>query len=72
MNKQDLKKFIEIIADKNGCSIQYNGCPCGTCFQSMENVDYNHLSWILLLALRGDYNKLEDLEDVLRKCLNGK
>jgi len=69
MKKTEIKKIIKIIADKTICNIQFNGSPCGTCFMNMKGVNYSWLSWILLLALRGDYS-YKDIEKVLKDCLN--
>jgi len=70
MNTKDIKKMIKLFANKTGCDIQYSKCPCGTCFQNM-GVNYAWLSWLLILALRGDYS-YKDLEDRLKECLNEK
>jgi hypothetical protein len=56
MNKKEIKEIIGLFADKTGCSIQSNGCPCNSCFHALSNeIDFKHIVWILLLALRGDY-----------------
>ena len=62
--KQFIKELIKIFADKTTCSIQYNNCPCNSCFHSI-NADFNHISWLILLALRGDCNK--DREQILEE-----
>ena len=69
MNKKDIKKLINDISNSVGCRIQHNNCPCGTCFRSRA-LDYSHLSWLLLLCLRGDYT-YEDVKENLNECLRG-
>ena len=56
-NKEFTKKLIKLFADKTGCSIQENGCPCNTCFHDIENVNFQHLCWLIILGLRGDYKE---------------
>lgn len=54
MKTQDIKKLIKLFADKTGCYIQYNNCPCNTCFHSID-ADFKHICWLFILGLRGDY-----------------
>jgi hypothetical protein len=63
----DIKKLIEVFADKTGCNIQFNGCPCNTCFHSIENVDFRHIVWLILLGLRGDYEEKEILDEIKKE-----
>ena len=65
MDKMKIKDLIDLFADKTGCSIQHNGCPCNTCFHSIEYVDFRHICWLILLGLRGDYDK-----DILKSIKN--
>ena len=51
-----------------GCAIQYNGCPCNSCFHTWAEDDLGldpdlaHMFWLIVLALRGDYKPEELLE----------
>jgi len=69
MNKQEIKKIINLFADKTGCSSQFNGCPCNTCFHSIEGVDFQHLCWMLILGLRGDY-EFKEIYEGIKEGLN--
>lgn len=61
-----IEKLIDLFSDAaGGCSTQYNWSPCNTCFHAIENVDFQHITWLLILALRGDYNDI--LDTLLRK-----
>ena len=63
-NKKYIKELINLFADKTGCAIQYNGCPCNACFHSIEDVNFRHICWLLLLELRGDYNNKVIIEAI--------
>jgi len=56
MNKE---KFQDALINAcNGCAIQSNGWPCGTCFFSIsDNLKTKH--WQSVLYFRGDYKKSE-------------
>lgn len=41
-----------LLLDVTGCSIQYSGWPCGTCFGVLGLSDG---AWHATLVLRGDY-----------------
>lgn len=69
--KIKIKKLISLFAKKTGCGIQHNNCPCNTCFHSIENVDFQHITWLILLGLRGDYNEKQILHEI-KKELRGK
>jgi hypothetical protein len=57
------KELIRIFAENTGCDIQHNGCPCNTCFHN-QGGDFRHITWLIVLALRGDYNQYEILNDI--------
>ena len=52
------RELVDLVADTTGCGIQYNGCPCNTCFHSKfcEDLDEDiaHLFWLVVLNARGD------------------
>lgn len=60
MTKMTIAKFkkelIGLFEDKTGCSIQHGACPCNICFHSID-ADFQHICWLIVLALRGDYDK---------------
>ena len=60
------KQIINIVAERAGCSIQHNGCPCNTCFHSWAceelGDELGHNFWEIILVLRGDYSK----EDIIK------
>jgi len=70
MKENDIKKLIKLFADKTGCDIQFNKCPCNTCFHSIENVDFQHICWLILLGLRGDYLE-KDILKLIKEELKG-
>lgn len=57
------KELIRLFADKTGCSIQHRGSPCNSCFHSIK-ADFNHITWLIVLALRGDYEKDEIIKSI--------
>lgn len=60
MNKRQFEKeLIKLFRNKTGCGIQYGNCPCNTCFHNIE-ADFQHITWIILLYLRGDYKDYEE------------
>lgn len=59
----DTKELIDLFANKTGCSIQHNNCPCNSCFHNIE-ADFKHITWLILLGLRGDYNAKEIIESI--------
>lgn len=70
-NKTEIKKLMELFADKTGCSAQFNGCPCNTCFHAIEDLDFRHIVWLLLLGIRGDYDSEEILNAIKEELNNG-
>ena len=48
----------------NGCCIQYQGFPCGTCFFITEEL--TNRDWQMVLLLRGD-TKIKDLDNLPEK-----
>ena len=71
MNLREFKRgLIEIFGNKTSCYIQYAKCPCNSCFHAIDDVDFRHITWLILLALRGDYtNKRGDILEDIRKEL---
>jgi len=70
MNKTDIKKLIELFANKTSCDMQFNGCPCNTCFHSIDvKTDFRHICWLLILSLRGDYKFKEVYESIEEELL---
>jgi len=70
MNKTQFEKeLIKLFAKKTSCSIQFGGCPCNTCFHSIEGVDFQHICWIILIYLRGDYKDYEEGIKLIKKEL---
>ena len=63
-DKNEVKKLIKLFANKTGCACQFNNCPCNTCFHSIDEVDFNHICWLILLGLRGDYPSTEILNSI--------
>ncbi len=61
------KKLIDLFAKKTDCNLQHNGCPCNTCFHSIEDTDFNHVCWLIVLALRGDYEKEQMLNSIKKE-----
>lgn len=71
INKVNFRKeLIKLFANKTGCSIQYGKCPCNSCFHSID-ADFNHICWLIVLGLRGDYDKQEIINSI-REGLNKK
>jgi len=66
-DEEFVKDLLKLVSEKAGCKIQYNNCPCNTCFHTWaEDIGLSnnmaHLFWIVILALRGDYTEKELLE----------
>ena len=64
---EDIKEVVSKISKLTGCSIQFNGSPCNTCFHSWASDsglsdNMAHLFWLILLGIRGDYSE----EDIVR------
>ena len=63
MEQSNVKQLIDVFAEHTQCGVQHNGCPCNTCMHSMdEKIDYQHIVWLMLLAIRGDY----DIDDMTK------
>ena len=62
------RAIVNIAARGTRCGIQYNGCPCNTCFHTWAedelklSPDLSHMFWLVVLALRGDYTCEELIE----------
>ena len=65
IEKLTTKDIINIFADETGCNIQFKGCPCNSCFHSID-ADFMHICWLIVLGLRGDYDK-EEIINAIRK-----
>ena len=71
---QEIQDIIDLISNKAGCGIQYNDCPCNTCFHTWAgdiglSDNISHLLWLALLGIRGDYTEqdlLSAIEDLAR------
>lgn len=64
-DKIEVEKLIGLFSIKaGGCNIQEMGCPCNTCFHSIEDVDFQHICWLVLLGLRGDYDSKAIITDI--------
>jgi hypothetical protein len=80
MKKEDITQLIDVFAEHTMCAIQHNGSPCNKCMHTMdEEIDYQHIVWLMLLAVRGDYDinditpLIEDeLKNPLWKSINTK
>ena len=35
--------------------MQHGKCPCNSCFHAID-ADFRHITWLILLGLRGDYD----------------
>lgn len=64
IKKKDIERLIDIFAEKTGCNIQHNGSPCNTCFHSIDDADFTHITWLMLLWLRGDYTADEIFKSI--------
>lgn len=68
MKKQFVKELIRELSEETMCSLQYGGCPCNKCFHTWAedelglNKHMSHLFWMVVCALRGDYNQEEILK----------
>lgn len=61
----EVKKLIDLFAERTGCNIQHNCCPCNSCFHSIgDEVDFRHICWLIILGLRGDYDTKELLNSI--------
>lgn len=70
---QFTKKLISLFVDETGCSIQYGNCPCNRCFHCIdETIDFQHIVWLILLGLRGDYQGDEIIDSIREELKNGK
>ena len=72
MTKKNFAKGLILLANQGtGCSIQYNGSPCNSCFHAWaeDELDLHpilaHALWLVLLSVRGDYKKKEILEALI-------
>lgn len=74
MNKAELKKALKQVT---GCTLQYNGWCCGTCFFSISE-KFTNKDWQLVLLIRGDYeekdltnlpkDREESYEKIIKLC----
>jgi hypothetical protein len=61
--------IIKIFRENTECGIQYNKCPCNTCFHAQE-ADFRHICWLIVLGLRGDYDRKEIIK-LIKQELKG-
>lgn len=67
--KKVIRDLINTAAKESKCNIQHNGCPCNTCFHNWAETklklhpEIAHKLWIVVLALRGDYEQKELLDN---------
>jgi len=66
-----VKELIGLFSEKTSCAVQHRGCPCNSCFHAIKDVDFQHICWLILLLLRGDYKGMEadlikDIKEELR------
>jgi hypothetical protein len=70
MKQEFIDTLIELASEGTGCSIQYGGCPCNTCFHDWGNNELGldprltHALWLIALSLRGDSTKAEMQEAI--------
>lgn len=67
MNDTFTKKLIKLFKDKTGCDIQHGRCPCNSCFHGIWGVDFQHITWLIVLGLRGDYNEKDVISSIKRE-----
>lgn len=60
------RKIVDIIANETGCRVQYNRCPCNTCFHTWACEELGdvigHAFWQVVLVIRGDYTEKQIIE----------
>ena len=67
--KQIIRNLIDTAAKESGCAVQFNGCPCNTCFHHWAekklhlHPEIAHKLWTVVLALRGDYEQKDLLDE---------
>jgi hypothetical protein len=66
MEKLKTKDLIGVFSDRTGCAVQHKGCPCNTCFHSIE-ADFRHICWLIVLGLRGDYDNEEVIKSIRKE-----
>jgi len=57
------RKLINLFANKTGCNIQYNKCPCNSCFHNID-ANFRHICWLIVLGLRGDYSQKQIIQSI--------
>ena len=67
-NPKNIKKLLDLFADATGCEAQYGGCPCNSCFHAIDDkVDFRHITWLILLGIRGDYTAKDVLPNIKKE-----
>ena len=58
MNKKKLKQYL---AEETGCTIQHDGWPCGSCFNTIDVELAEDIKeyWQPVLSIRGDYDDFD-------------
>ena len=69
-NGEFITELISLFANKTGCAIQHGSCPCNTCFHSID-ADFQHICWLIVLALRGDYEKEQMIKSIKAELESG-
>ena len=64
----------ELLGDATGCSAQYGGYPCNSCFHTIIDIDQGevlkedvHEYWLAVLQYRGDYDDLPPRPDLINE-----
>ena len=70
METEQIRQLIDVFAEKTMCGIQHNGCPCNSCVHNLpETINYQHIVWLMLLGIRGDYD-MDDITEDIKEELN--
>jgi len=68
------KSLQELLGNATGCSAQYGGYPCNSCFHSIIEIDYAgelnedvHQYWLAVLQYRGDYDDIKPMPKLIHE-----
>lgn len=63
------KTLRQKVVKATGCSLQYKGFPCNSCFHSLDLPlkEDIHEYWLAVLADRGDYPELTKRPDLVEE-----
>ncbi len=72
MKEQDkfIEELIRLFREKTTCAVQHRATPCNTCFHSID-ADFQHICWLILLGLRGDYKSEEIIPSIKEELKRG-